>query len=280
MGAQTLGELARGGTRGDHARPAAVTPATERSRALPLRVVSYNIHKGLSADNRRYVLDEIRRRLHGLGADVVLVQEVIGEHARHRRRFTDWPADSQARYLADGEWAWCAYGRNAVYPDGDHGNAVLSHLPIVQWENIDISITPWEQRGLLHAVLELPGGRPPLHLCCLHLDVFQATRRRQLEVLCQRIEAAVPHGAPLIVGGDFNDWRGQATRRLRQRVDLEETFRVLGRRHPRTYPAWNPLLQLDRIYVRNVRPAAARVLTGEHWRRLSDHLALCVDIDV
>lgn len=262
---------------GAERRAAAATPACWPQRRL--RVVSYNIHKGLSAANRRFVLGRIRAALRALDPDVILFQEVIGEHHRHRERFSDWPAESQARYLAGDAWTHCVYGSNAVYPHGDHGNAILSRLPVRTWENIDLSVTPWEQRGLLHAEIELPDGEP-LHVCCLHLDLLQATRRVQIELLCRRIEEAVPHEAPLIVGGDFNDWRGKATRELNRRVGLQEAFRLLGHRHPRTFPAWGPVLGLDRIYVRNLQPACAKVLEGEDWRRLSDHLALCVEVAV
>lgn len=258
-------------------RPIATSPLEIPSSSPRLRIVSYNIHKGLGPANRRFVLDGIRTALAALDADIVLVQEVIGEHQRHRERFEAWPGGSQTRYLAEGTWPHCAYGANAFYPDGDHGNAILSRLPIRSWENIDLSINSWEQRGLLHAEVELPDGSP-LHLGCLHLDLFEATRRRQIGLLCRRIEAAVPHDAPLVIGGDFNDWRGTATGRLRREVGLDEAFHALSRKHARTFPAWSPVLALDRIYVRNLRPVDARVVHGDRWRRMSDHLAIQVDV--
>ena len=43
--------------------------------ASPLTVVTYNIHQGFSALNRRLVVHEIRERLHSLAPDVVFPQE-------------------------------------------------------------------------------------------------------------------------------------------------------------------------------------------------------------
>ena len=48
-----------------------------------LTVATYNIHKGLSPLNRKLVIHEVRTRLHALDADVLLLQEVQGEHHSH-----------------------------------------------------------------------------------------------------------------------------------------------------------------------------------------------------
>jgi endonuclease/exonuclease/phosphatase family metal-dependent hydrolase len=88
----------------------------------------------------------------------VFLQEVIGEHEHHARRFADWPAMPQYEYLADTMWKHC-YGRNAVYPHGDHGNALLSRFPIRSYTNHNASVGKLEARGLLHCVLDLPASR-------------------------------------------------------------------------------------------------------------------------
>ena len=64
------------------------------------------------------------------------------------RRFRPEPRLHQYEVLADGVWTQHAYGRNAVYPNGHHGNAVLSKFPIVHHENRDVSVGKHEQRGL------------------------------------------------------------------------------------------------------------------------------------
>ena len=71
----------------------------------------------------------------------MFLQEVLGEHGKHASRYEDWPATSQYEFLADSMWSDFAYGQNAVYPDGHHGNALLSKYPIKASRNLDVSIT-------------------------------------------------------------------------------------------------------------------------------------------
>ena len=44
----------------------------------PLRICTYNIHKGFSQFNRRMVIHDLRDRLRSLDADIVFLQEVQG----------------------------------------------------------------------------------------------------------------------------------------------------------------------------------------------------------
>ena len=98
-----------------------------------------------------------------------------------------------------------------------------------------------------------------------------------MEALCDLVEAEIPDDAPLIVAGDFNDWRRRADPIL-ARCGLSEVFIAASGQHARTFPARWPLLTLDRIYVRNLRIARARVLSGRPWSHLSDHTPLLVDV--
>ncbi|WP_412072434.1 endonuclease/exonuclease/phosphatase family protein, partial [Pseudomonas fluorescens] len=115
-----------------------------------LRVLTVNTHKGFTALNRRFILPELREAVRSTSADLVFLQEVVGEHERHSSRYNEWPQTSQYEFLADSMWSDFAYGRNAVYPDGHHGNALLSKYPIREYRNLDVSITGPERRGLLH----------------------------------------------------------------------------------------------------------------------------------
>jgi endonuclease/exonuclease/phosphatase family metal-dependent hydrolase len=238
-----------------------------------LTVVTYNIHKGFSALNARLVVHEIRERLHSLVPDVVFLQEVQGAHLRHSRHHETWPEAGQHEFLAyEGEHS--AYGMNATYLDGHHGNAIVSRFPIVKWENIDISHHALESRGLLHCEMAVPGWKEPLHCINVHLGLWARSRRFQLEWLCNRIRDAVPQRAPLVVAGDFNDWRGTATAMLERELGLEEVFeRSLGR-HAKSFPARFPFLALDRIYVRNLKVGRTQRLAKGPWALLSDHAAL------
>jgi endonuclease/exonuclease/phosphatase family metal-dependent hydrolase len=239
-----------------------------------LHVASYNIHKGFSHFNRRLVVHEVRERLHSLGADVVFLQEVLGNHEQHAGRHAHWPVQPQHEFLAGGVWTEFAYGKNAVYDGGHHGNAILSRFPILSWENQDISAHAFESRGLLHCELDVPGFAEPVHALCVHLGLTERGRRRQLVWLTERIREMVPESAPVIIAGDFNDWRIRAGRYIANELALSEVFEFKHGRPARSFPSVLPFLHLDRIYVRGFHIEAAHVHAGHPWHRISDHAAL------
>ena len=255
-----------------------ITPSFTRS----LRVATCNIHKGFSIFNHRVVIHALRDQLRALNADLVFLQEVVGRDDAHAERHGNWPREPQHEFLADLVWTDHAYGRNAVYDAGDHGNAILSRYPIVHWENQDVSSHRFERRGLLHTEIEVPGWTEPLHCVCVHLALTARGRGRQLERLRQRIERMVPASAPLIVAGDFNDWywRHRATHEFAHPLNMQEVFEAGGGRPARSYPSLLPFLRLDRIYVRGFSVRGANVQRGRGWRNSSDHRALTCDLEL
>ena len=242
-----------------------------------LSVATYNIHKGFSHFNRRMMVRELRECLPQLGADVVFLQEVQGAHALHAERFDDWPAEPQYEYLADSVWRDFAYGRNAVYDHGHHGNAILSRYPIIHSENNDVSSHAYERRGLLHCEIEFPTGRT-LHCICVHLGLHERARRHQIGALIARVEREVPPAAPLIIAGDFNDWRDLAGPRLSAALAMNEAFHLCYGKPARSFPSAVPLVRLDRIYVRGFAVRGAKVHHGLPWSRISDHAVLSAQL--
>lgn len=238
-----------------------------------LTVLTYNIHKGFSSGNRHFVLHQIRSALLAADADVLFLQEMQGEHQVREQKVRDWPDCSQFEFLAHGAWPHYAYAQNATYDVGHHGNAILSKYPLVSWENINVSPYRWASRSLLHGVMRMPSGGL-LHIICIHFGLLGKERQRQIESLCARIDSHVPHDAPLIVAGDFNDWSGEAERRFYRHLELQEAFHSLHGRLARTFPAWLPFLPLDRIYYRGLTPISCERLTHAPWPRLSDHAPL------
>jgi endonuclease/exonuclease/phosphatase family metal-dependent hydrolase len=246
---------------------------------LSFRVLTVNAHKGFGFFNRRFILRELREAVRTVSADVVFLQEVIGAHAHYARRFPDWPTTPQYEYLADTLWEHC-YGRNAVYPHGDHGNALLSRFPIQQYKNHDATLDGDEARGLLHCVLELPREELPLHAICVHLGLSETHREQQLQRLCMLIDEEVPADAPLVVAGDFNDWRMRAHERLLRCAGLHEVFVAANGKAAKTFPARWPLLRLDRIYARNAQAHRPVVLPSRPWSHLSDHAPLAAEFEL
>jgi len=245
-----------------------------------LHVLTMNMHKGFTAFNRRFILPELRQAVRSVSADVVFLQEVVGAHDGHAKRLTDWPPMPQYEFLADTMWPDFAYGCNAVYPDGEHGNAVLSKYPIVRHANVDVSIRGTEKRGMLHTVIDISGGSVPgqreVHAVCVHLGLLEDHRTRQLLLLCELL-TLIPEDAPVIIAGDFNDWRQHADGVLNGK-GLQEAFVHAYGIAARSFPARLPLLRLDRIYVRNATTVAPCVLSHKPWSHLSDHVPLAVEV--
>lgn len=245
---------------------------------MTLSVCTYNIHKGFSQFNRRMVIHELRDRLRVLDVDLVFLQEVQGLHLQHEARHADWPEPPQHEFLAQGVWQQAAYGGNALYEHGHHGNAILSRYPILSASNQDVSDHRFERRGLLHCVVEVPGIAKPVHCVCAHLGLMAGSRRRQMEALADRMER-LADGAPLIIAGDFNDWRNRADDVLVNRLGLRDAFDTGRGRPPRSFPSSVPLFRLDRIYVRGFEVGNAKVHSGLPWSRISDHAALTAELE-
>ncbi len=231
---------------------------------MNLHVSTYNIHKGFSQFNRRMMIRELRDHLQVLGADIIFLQEVQGLHSRHAARFEDWPEEPQYEF----------------YDHGHHGNAILSRYPIVRAENEDVSHHSLERRGMLHCEIELPEIAQHLHCICVHLALHERGRRHQVGAIIERMNREVPEGAPVVVAGDFNDWRNRAGKRLEEDLGLEEACRDHRGKPVRTFPSSFPVLRLDRIYVRGFRVRHTHVHHGPMWRRLSDHAALSAHLQL
>jgi len=126
-----------------------------------------------------------------------------------------------------------------------------------------------------------------------------------VQALLARIRRCVPAHAPMIIGGDFNDWSNRLAPLFVQQLGLFEVFAVspkgLPRRTlrvrpglhelgmdglaratppPRTFPATFPWLRLDRIYQRGFAVRRAQVLHGLPWRQLSDHAPVLAELEL
>lgn len=241
-------------------------------------MLTVNLHMGFGFLNGRFILHDLREAVRSVSADIVFLQEVMGEHAHHAARVTGWPAVPHYEFLADLLWSDTAYGRNAVYPHGHHGNALLSKFPILSHQNRDVSVAGPEARGLLHCVMRLPDARE-LHAVCVHLGLREAHRRHQIDQLRQLIDE-VPATAPLLVAGDFNDWCLRGHAQLSACEGLHEVFVNAHGAAARTFPARWPLFRLDRIYVRNAMTHRPIKLPRRPWSHLSDHVPLAAEVCV
>jgi len=245
-----------------------------------LKVLTYNIHKGFTPGNLRFVLHKIKSALHNTNADIIFLQEIQGKHSVRSAAINNWPDDSQFEFLADDLWHHHAYGKNAIYTEGHHGNAILSKFPFHSYENINVSYLKSASRSLLHGVIKLPQSELPLHVICVHLGLFSYERKHQLIKLIKRVNEHIPKNEPLIIAGDFNDWQGNAEKYLYNELGLKEAFKSENGKHARTFPAWMPLLTMDRIYTRGLIINRCTCLHNKNWAGLSDHLPLTAEFDL
>jgi endonuclease/exonuclease/phosphatase family metal-dependent hydrolase len=116
---------------------------------------------------------------------------------------------------------------------------------------------------------------------CLHFGLFESDRQIQIQKLMQRVQSQVPDDAPLIIAGDFNDWRRKGHQSIvSSSLNISEAFLQFNGFHANTFPNFFPVLPLDRVYYRNLKPIQAQVLNQPIWKSLSDHLPLFVQFEL
>jgi len=246
---------------------------------MKINLVSYNIHKGFNSLGTDFVLHQMKALLQETNTDLLFLQEIVGENISHSENIKNWPTESQFEFLADSNWSHYSYGKNAVYPERHHGNAILSKFPILHSENTDLTINRYEMRGLLHCTILLPNEQK-LNLLNVHLDLLHGSRMQQLHQIVRYAQTHILPNSPLVLAGDFNDWSGKLTEHFHALLGLSEAFLQHHRSHAKTFPAFFPLLQLDRIYFRNLTVLKARVLDHKPWSSLSDHLPIYCEFEL
>jgi len=233
-----------------------------------LRVASYNIRKGKGASGRqRPNALPLGEALASERLDVVMCQEVF--HS------SEHPV-GQSHQLARATGLKPYYRPNKQRRVGHHGNATLTHLPVDWVQNYDVSTNRIERRGVLYTRMLLASG--PLHVFNAHLSLSHRQRRAQLQRIDAIVRDQVPHGDPIVLAGDFNDWQQRLDRHITGELGFVNVFAQGGGSPPRTWHSRRPIFNLDRLYVRGLKARSARRLAGEHWSELSDHLPIAVTL--
>jgi endonuclease/exonuclease/phosphatase family metal-dependent hydrolase len=114
----------------------------------------------------------------------------------------------------------------------------------------------------------------------VHLGLFSIERKRQISMLMDRIQRHVPDNEPLIIAGDFNDWRVQVDGYFKNQLHVRDVFKADHGKFAKTFPAWLPMLSMDRIYTRGIEIKQCQILSGQPWRKLSDHLPLLAEFEI
>lgn len=246
---------------------------------MKLKILTYNIHKGFDWGKRNYFLADIKTLVKSSKANIVFLQEVVGESTKYKKKGL---IDSQFEFIADSVWSHYSYAQNAIYDHGHHGNLILSEYPIASWKNVNITTNSLEKRGLLVCKIEIPGKKKRyIHVICAHLDLLQKGRAKQYNMLKNLVDSLeIPDTDPLIIAGDFNDWNQQAHDILEKELKMVEAHKDRYGLFAKTFPAFLPLLTLDRIYVRNLRVTNSYVVSKTEKNHFSDHLPLFCEVEI
>jgi endonuclease/exonuclease/phosphatase family metal-dependent hydrolase len=146
-----------------------------------------------------------------------------------------------------------------------YGNALLTRLPVLTLNRIDLSLPRREPRSAIDAMLDWDGRR--IQVVATHLGLRPGERRQQVRLLLALYESA-PAALSLLLG-DLNEWLlwGRPLRWLRRHFKSTP--------QPRTYPARFPLFALDRIWVHPRMALTDIAVHGSPAARIaSDHLPL------
>ena len=232
---------------------------------MRLRVATWNVHSCVGTDGR---YDPLRTAdaLNALDADVIGLQEVDW-----RQRAGDAPQEDQLGVIADELGMYSIAGPNLADHRGDYGNALLTRLPIIHAERVDLAHTGREPRGAIDARLYHEGRT--VHAFVTHLGLSRGERKAQADALRARVDASPPAEIRLLIG-DVNEWF---------------PFRTVSRTlhpgcfpaefHARSFPGVLPVFSLDRIYASPAPDeASVRAVRTALTRRASDHLPVVADL--
>jgi endonuclease/exonuclease/phosphatase family metal-dependent hydrolase len=233
-----------------------------------MRLLSYNIHKGIGGSDRRYRLERIIEVIEAENPDLICLQEVA--HNTRRSHYHDQPVLLARHFKA----AAHTYQHNVRRKDGGYGNLVLSRWPFHGKHHISLTLGKRKPRGAQLAVVDTPEG--PLHLVHWHLGLNEGERHWQVRhVLCHHLFRESAH-LPTLIAGDCNDWRNTLAGNTFAEHDFEHVTSPPSRF--RSFPAFLAMMALDKAFYRgDVVIRHAHVVRNRLTRRASDHLPLVID---
>jgi endonuclease/exonuclease/phosphatase family metal-dependent hydrolase len=233
-----------------------------------MRLLSYNIHKGVGGRDRLYRIERILQVIEAESPDLVCLQEVD----RNVRRSLH---DDQPALLAKAiETLGSLYQVNVRRKAGGYGNLVLSRWAFQSTHQLSIRYKRHKPRGAQLAVVETPEGL--LHLAHTHLGLGERERHWQVAHLLDHPIFRESGQLPTILVGDLNDWRNTLAKGPFARHGFHQV--TAPRLRFRSFPAFLPMISLDKAFSRgSIRVRQARLVHTPLARRASDHLPLIVD---
>src|SRR3954452_10605429 len=201
-----------------------------------MRLLSYNIHKGIGGRDRRYRLERVIQVIEDQNPDLICLQEVDRQVKRTRH-------DDQPRQLIEAFHAVAhLYQLNVRLKNGGYGNLVLSRWPLGTHHQVSLRMRDRRPRGAQMAVVDSPEG--PFQLVHWHLGLAERERHWQGNHLLEHPDYRGSAGLPRLVVGDFNDWRNTLAHGPFARHGLAQVTVPLKRF--RSFPAYYPVIALDK----------------------------------
>jgi endonuclease/exonuclease/phosphatase family metal-dependent hydrolase len=236
-----------------------------------LRVISYNVRKGVGVLKSKNSITLIAQALRDIDPDVIFLQEVV--HGGNLE------AICQIDELMGERFPYHAFeGARNLSLLQKSGNAILSKLPIKESRALDIRTNRLEARNCVYVQMEY--NSLPLHGFCVHLNLLGRSRLTQSKQIIRWVrEVVLNESEPIIFAGDFNDWGAKLTPLIEAELMMREAFKSKGGAHAKTFPSLKPVLTLDRVYQKGFKVINTLRPAGVPWNRLSDHLPLIVDLD-
>lgn len=221
-----------------------------------LRIGSYNIHRCVGTDGRCDP-ERIATVIREMNCDAVGLQEVDNSPGSH-------PGSMQLDYLARATDTQAVAGLRIVRHHGHYGNALLTRLPVLDVRRHDLSFSWREPRGALDVDVDMQGSAA--RLIVTHLGLTPGERRHQMRKILEIVSARLTT-APVVLLGDINEW-------LPLGRPLRWMHALFGRPPaPPSFPAWWPLLALDRIWASPRASLSSVVAHRSPTARIaSDHL--------
>ena len=232
-----------------------------------MRLLSWNIHKGIGVRDRRYSLSRIIDCIEAENPDFICLQEV--DRLVRRSQFDDQP-----RLLARYFKAHAVYQSNVAVGNGGYGNLVLSRWPVESRHRILLRQGTRKPRGAQLLQIDSPEGS--LHLVHTHLGLAERERHWQMKRLLGHMLFRSADPLPTMVVGDFNDWRDTLAAASLRANGFAQVTSPIGRF--RSFPAWLAVGALDKAFVRGpIAVRQARIVRTSLAKTASDHLPLVID---
>ena len=233
-----------------------------------MRLLTWNIHKGIGGRDRRYAMDRIFDVIEAENPDIVLLQEV--DSGVPRSRFHDQPVLLHERLaMRHG-----LFQLNVALSQGGYGNLLLSRWPIAWHQQISLRWQFKKPRGAQLARIEAPEGH--IFVVNWHLGLAEFERQWQIRTLLQHPELERHAALPMIIAGDSNDWRNQLQKTCFEPAGFSQITTPPSKF--RSFPAALHVGSLDKAFVRGgIVVRTARVGHGGQTKEASDHLPLIVD---